>query len=198
MNTNLSLDEIRKKVKRIEKPFLKQLPYKWIDDIPYENYDGVNVNLEMKEGGDVIRIRQLKKVGKDGSGTYLYWGYIYNTSDEENEEIKDLDKEAYPVCFESFKKLADIAKDKDMDEIESLLMFLSYESNFKRSNTVNYIGHLVAEKKETKKEIITEYRAIKNQRSKSPAIQKQIEKIQRDYIQNSLNTDDRKDEEDAR
>lgn len=197
MHTNVRLDEVQKRIERFNNPYLKQLPYTWIENKPLENYDGINLSIE-KNTGNILRLRNVKKVGKDGSGTYLYWGYMYNSFEETNPEIKDLDKGAVPVCFELYKRLEDIAKEKNEDETIALLTFLSNPDNFKKSNTVKYIGHFFKKTIENKKEIIEEYRASTEKNSNSPTIQKQIEKIQRDYIQNSFNTDDRKDQEDAR
>ena len=191
MHTNVVLGDIQKKIKRINNPYLKKLKNTEVDKKIYENYDGINTSLDEtnKHSGDILRIRQLEKVGKNGSGTYLYWGYIYNTDEEENLELKDLDKYAVPVCFESYKKLEDMAKDKDQDEIYAFLDFLSNPSNFKKSNTVKYIGHFFKKTIETKKEIIEEFKAYTEPRSTSLAIQLRIEKIQKDYLENHDNSD---------
>lgn len=183
MYTNVRLDEVQKKLEKLNNPYLKQLKYTWIEDKPFENYDGVNMSVE-KNTGDTLRIRQLKKVGKDGSGTYLYCGYIYNASNEKDAEIKDLEKNAVPVCFESYKKLEDIAKDNNLNEIKAVLQLLSEPKNFEKFKTVRYIGHLYTKTKTNEKGEKEEKLKISRYLvSDSPAIQKQIEKLQKEYAQ---------------
>ena len=120
-----------------------------IDNVLCENYDGVNLNLESENSGDIIRIRNLRMVseeiikGKDGKTikkvSYLYSGYIYNTPDENDREITDLDKEAYPICFESSRKLEIMVKNNIKREIKNFLEFLSKQENFEREDTIKYI-----------------------------------------------------------
>ena len=198
MYTNVSLDEIQKKVKRLTNPFLKQLPYTWNEDIPYENYNGVNMTVN-KNGGEILKIRKLQKVGKDGSGTYLYWGYIYNTPEETDNDIEDLDKYAFPVCFESYRRLTDISKDGDIQEIGALLKMLSREENFKKNNTIKYVGHLFKKYKRNEKgELEARVKYKRHLVSDSLAIQKQIEKLQREYKEKLTDIDNRTDNANAR
>ena len=191
MHTNVKLGDIQKKVKRLNNPYLNQLGYTWEGKKPLENYNGVNTSLEEtnKNSGDVLRIRKLVKVGKDGSGTYLYWGYIYNTSEENDPEIKDLDKYAVPVCFESYKRLEDIAKDNDEDEVRAFLDFMSRTSNFEKTNTVKYIGYIYKKTIETETEIIDQFMEYSGEESESSAIRARIKEIQSDYLYKKNNPD---------
>ena len=181
MHTQVETSEVQKKLELLNNPFLKRKEDTVVNEKSFENYDGVNMAIE-NNTGDIIRVRQLKKLGRDGSGTYLYFGYIYNAYNEKSKEIVDLDKYAMPVCFETYKKLEDIANDNNKNEIIALLHLLSEPKNFEKYHTVRYIGHLY--EKEIPNEEGKKVKKLKISRhlvSDSPAIQKQIELLQRDY-----------------
>ena len=182
--SEMFLDEIQKKARRIDNVSFNKLENTDIGDISYENYNGVNMDLNNEHGGDVLRIRKLQKVGKevirkaDGKTIkkviYLYSGYIYNTKDENDREITDLDKEAYPVCFETSIKLEDIAKKDIKKEKSSFLKFLSEKENFERKQTVNYIGYFYLKFIKDGDGIIEECWYSKGKISSSPTIQRKI------------------------
>lgn len=186
------LDEVQKRAKRIDNLFLKKIQDTLIDNVLCENYDGVNLNLESENSGDIIRIRNLRMVseeiikGKDGKTikkvSYLYSGYIYNTPDENDREITDLDKEAYPICFESSRKLEIMVKNNIKREIKNFLEFLSKQENFEREDTIKYIGHFYTKFKEDLDGIMVRCWYTQDKQSTSPTIQREIEKIQKDYL----------------
>ena len=103
------------------------------------DYDGINVR-----NGDILKIRQLEKVGKDENGTYLYSGYIQSTF--EKDEAERLGNEVpygIPVCFATDMRVEDIVHKQDIQEVYSLLTMLSAEDNFRNNNGIlNYIGKL--------------------------------------------------------
>ena len=193
------LDEVQKRAKRIDDLFLKKIQDTLIDNVLCENYDGVNLNLESENSGDIIRIRNLRMVseeiikGKDGKTikkvSYLYSGYIYNTPDENDREITDLDKEAYPICFESSRKLEIMVKNNIKREIKNFLEFLSKQENFERGETINYIGHYYTKFKEDLDGIMVRCWYTQDKQSTSPTIQKEIERIQKEYLNKKGNLD---------
>lgn len=129
------------------------------------SYDGVNFVT-----GQVLRIRGLNHIGKDGSGTHLYSGYIYNT---ENKDDADLSIEwiaqmngAARVCFELPKSLLDIVKEGNLDEIKQVLQLLSDKRNFGETDKLKYIGG-----------IDNDWQITRNKKSSSPAIQRIIQKL---------------------
>ena len=129
----------------------------------YSNYDGINVNT-----GDILRIRQVDKIGKDGSGTYLYSAYIDNIANDYDVEIFDEEPMGIPVCFELPKSLENIINSGDVNEINKVLQLLSVENI--NPNQLNYIG-----------EIDKNGKIERNSQSSSPAIQKHIAKMKKDF-----------------
>ena len=133
----------------------------------YVNYNGINVNT-----GDILRIRNVNKVGKDGDGTYLYSAHIYNTPNLNDDE--KVDKNGTPrgfyVCFELQKRLEDIVKDDNTEEVEKVLQLLSNERNFHDSDKLRYIG-------EIDKNGQVNYR----EESSSNAIRMKIEEMKKEY-----------------
>ena len=143
--------------RRAQNPYLKRTnKYVMQDGTEYkafEEYDGVDI-LEGRNKGNIIRLRKLEKVGKDGSGTYLYSGYISNTPNEYDVELTNGKMQA--ICFEIYARLEDIVKaieendkkpqiekDKSIEfEKNALLEFFSNPQNFKNPDKLNYIGHL--------------------------------------------------------
>ena len=133
----------QKTQERVQNPYLtctdKYVKQDGADYKTFEEYDGINIS-QGENRGNILRIRKLEKVGKDGSGTYLYSGYMYNTPNEYDVELTNRQMPA--VCFELYRRLEDIAKDKNSMEINAVLEFLSNPENFKDTNKLNYIGHL--------------------------------------------------------
>lgn len=103
------------------------------------DYNGINVR-----NGDILKIRQLEKVGKDENGTYLYSGYIQSVFDkDEYESLGDETPLGIPVCFATDMRVEDIVHKQDIQEVYSLLTMLSAEDNFRNNNGIlNYIGKL--------------------------------------------------------
>lgn len=133
----------------------------------YDNYDGVDLTT-----GDILRIRKVDKVGKDGSGTYLYSAYLNRTPNEDDVEMFDVeDPMGYPVCFELPRRLADIVKEGNISEITQVLTMLSDERNFQDMEQLTYIG-----------EIDKDGQVNRREESLSSAIQLRIEAMQREYV----------------
>lgn len=133
----------------------------------YSNYDGVNVNT-----GDILRIRKVDKVGKDGSGTYLYSAYIYNTPNDHDCEYLSDTPMGVAVCFELQKRLEDIAKDGDINEVRKVLELLSDSRNFENPEQLSYIGEIDKDGMINRREM-----------SLSSAIRNVITKMQREFTE---------------
>lgn len=102
----------------------------------YMDYDGIDL-----VGGDVLRIRKVDKIGKDGSGTYLYSAYLNKTPNEYDVEFLSEEEPAgYPVCFTLEKRLEDIVREGKTQEINTLLSLLSNSRNFENNEQLVYIG----------------------------------------------------------
>lgn len=129
----------------------------------YENYDGVDLIT-----GDILRLRKVDKIGKDGSGTYLYSAYLSKTENEYDVEFLD-DSTGYPVCFEMSKRLSDIDS-KNTQELFSILTMFSDPRNFENQEQLTYIGEF------DKKGQIN-----RNKQSSSNAIRLKIQSMQKEY-----------------
>ena len=130
--------EQQKRLQEVERrkrdAFLRQIPSS-ING--YEEYNGRNI-----ENGDVLKLRQIQKVGKDKLGNYLYSGYIQSTENEYDEERLDNEEPfGFPVCFELPERLSDIVTRQDPKEIDRVLELFSDRQNFK-SNDLQYIGNI--------------------------------------------------------
>lgn len=101
----------RKKQARLSNPFL----------IGKENsgYDGVDLNT-----GNILRIRNLNKIGKDELGTYLYTAYINSVSSQNEVEILSGEVGSF-VCFTLNNRIEDIVNGKNPQEITNLLRLFS-------------------------------------------------------------------------
>lgn len=122
--------------KRLENPYLRKTGQYRIDGKIYEDYDGINTQT-----GDILRIRKLDKIGKDGSGTYLYQGYINSTPNEDDAEILDRGKPmGIPVCFDLPKRFSDIEKTNNPQEIQKILQLLSSVDKYANHEQLIYIG----------------------------------------------------------
>ena len=124
--------------KRLNKPYLK-LTTKGTtpSNKKIEEYEGVNVSYGNNRG-DILRIIGLEKIGRDGSGTYLYSGHLQNAHNPDDAYIFDYDTlDSYggmtPVCFELYRSLEDIVKEQNPKEIIELLKFLSNPQNFRNN-----------------------------------------------------------------
>lgn len=121
--------------KRRENPYLRKVGQYKIDGKTYEDYDGINV-----ETGDILRIRRLDKVGKDGSGTYLYQGYVHSTPNEDDVEFLDKALMGTPVCFDLPKRFSDIEIANNPEEIRTILELLSNADKYSNREGLSYIG----------------------------------------------------------
>ena len=144
------------------------------------NYDGINVS-DGDERGYILRIRQLENRGIDGSGTYLYSGYICSTGDESDVEFNDY-RTSTAVCFELYRSLENIVEDNNPQEIQNVLNFLSNPNNFKNNDKLNYIGHLdrvteIQPNGEIKRTVVERRLGESN----SPAIAAQIKIMQQEF-----------------
>lgn len=121
----------------------RKLQYRGKDQSLYQEYDGVNIS-----NGEILKLRQLNKVGKDEETgtTYLYTGYIQSTGHDYDVELISKDKSPIgmvPVCFTSDKKIDEIVAQNNQREIYSLLSLLSNKENYENNNGfLNYIGSI--------------------------------------------------------
>ena len=86
------------------------------------DYSGINVNT-----GEILRIMNTSKIGKDATGTYLYTARIYNTQNTEDADMLGI---GYNVCFELNRRLEDIVDANNPEEKKKVLELLSYKENF--------------------------------------------------------------------
>ena len=120
------------KNERLENPFLGG---------DSEKLNGVNIN-----DGNILRIRRLNKVGKDENGVYLYTSYIDSVFKQDEPEVLNPNQEALGkyVCFATNRRVEDIVKKQNPEEIRSLLQLLSLENNMNHqpNGCLNFIGSL--------------------------------------------------------
>ena len=121
--------------KRMENPYLRKVRQYKINGKTYEDYDGINIQT-----GDILRIRRLDKVGKDGDGTYLYQGYVHSTPNEDDVEFLDKALMGIPVCFDLPKRFSDIEMDNNPEEIRKILELLSDAGKYSSRKGLSYIG----------------------------------------------------------
>lgn len=121
--------------RRIENPYLRKVRQYKIGGKTYEDYDGINIQT-----GDILRIRRLDKVGKDGSGTYLYQGYVHSTPNQDDVEFLDKAVMGIPVCFDLPKRFSDIEMDNNPEEIRKILELLSDAEKYSNREGLSYIG----------------------------------------------------------
>ena len=132
-----NIEEINsKRTSRMQNPWIQQIATIIKEGRQLENYDGVNINT-----GDILKLRNVDKIGKDGSGTYLYQGNLTFTLDRNDVEILGTQLRNL-VCFELDERLSDIVARNNPQEISNLLAFLSDRQNTEKPNELNYIGKL--------------------------------------------------------
>lgn len=152
---------------RKQNPALKRRILPKYEGKNLENYDGVNLDT-----GDIMRLRKVHKIGKDGSGTYLYSAYLDCVANNDIGEQLYEEPVGCAVCFELEKKLEDIAKGNDMLEIRKVLELFSASENFKAPEVLRYIGKLDSNGN-----------ISRNVTSTSRAIRTRIESMQREFIE---------------
>ena len=166
---------------RLDNPYFNNVgKYEAQDGKVYEQYDGINIS-EGDNKGNILRIRNLEKIGKDGSGTYLYSGYINNTPNEDDVEYAD-NLGSVAVCFALYRRLEDIANDRNPEETKSILEFLSNPENFKNPDKLNYIGHFKSDFEIMNNgELKRKYVVTKDLDNSSSAIATRVKAMQRNY-----------------
>lgn len=151
-----------------------------IDGKMYSDYDGIDVDK-----GDILRIRKVDKLGKDGSGTYLYSAYLNTTPNEYDvESLEKGEPGGYPVCFTLEKRLEDIVKEGNIEEISTLLNLLSNPGNFENSEQLAYIGGIDKNGEIIYPTYVEQYHSYRNDRGlqfSSDAIKVKIQSMQQEY-----------------
>lgn len=135
-------DELKKS--RMQNPFLNRIDNS-MDQTGkmYNNFNGVNINT-----GDILRIRNLDKLGKDENGNNLYQAFIANTSREDFRVFNNdyIGGNYVPICFTSKKEIEDIVAQQDNYDINSVLELFSQPQIFNEEccpdDQLNYIGSL--------------------------------------------------------
>lgn len=135
--TNNRLNEIIKS--RILNPYFVDKGKRIENGQILYNYNGINLN-----NGNILKIRNLKKVGKDRNGTYLYAGYLQSVFKEEAAEKLSGEPLGAYICFETKKRVEDIVKDQDPKEIMQLLFLLTLKNQMEYQNNgeLNFIGSI--------------------------------------------------------
>lgn len=155
---------------RLNNPYFKMLKSSKVNGQELCNYNGINIRT-----GDILKIRQLQKVGKDGSETYLYAGYAQNVSSESSVEKLSGEPLGAYICFETKKRIEDIASEQNLQDVNSLLELLSLD-NYQNNGSLNYIGS------------IDEYgRISRTAMPNSSAIRNQVIKMQKNYADRKRN-----------
>lgn len=157
--------EAQEKESRKSQPSLKKDPYP-LDRTNYPDYTGVDMNT-----GDILRVRHVDKIGKDGSGTYLYSAYLARKANKYDVEYADVEEGPYSfVCFELQKRLEDIVREQKQQEITTLLELLSDDRAFENKDKLTYLG-----------EIDRAGQVNRREKSTSNAIQTRIEFMKKQY-----------------
>ena len=85
-------------------------------------YNGVNM-----KNGDILRMRYIDKVGKDKKGTYLYTARVDSTPSESDAEILDEELFGQPICFTTDKKIENILKEYNVEQLKNFLRLVSFD-----------------------------------------------------------------------
>lgn len=126
----------RDRAQRKSNPYLTSLGSYTPSGKTYTDYDGIDTVK-----GDFLRLRQVDKVCKDSSGTYLYSAYVDRTSSSMNVEfLGEHEPVGSFVCFTLPGRLEDIVKSGDQTRITQVLDLLSDPRNFENEGHLTYIG----------------------------------------------------------
>ena len=119
------------KQQRIQNPYLEP------KDNSLRNFDGINMY-----NGEILRLRQMNKIGKDDNGTYLYTGYVQSTPNEHDVEYLNQNGKPMgrPVCFATDKKIEEIMQSNNPNDLINFLSMLSNEQN--DNGYLNYVGKI--------------------------------------------------------
>lgn len=102
----------------------------------YTDYDGTDMIT-----GDILRLRQVDKVCKDSSGTYLYSAYIDKAQHNFDAVfLGESEPAGCYVCFTLPGRLEDIVKSGDKTKITQVLELLSDSRNFQNEGHLTYVG----------------------------------------------------------
>ena len=138
INRNTDLE----RQQRLNNPFLTDMG-RSVRNPELLNYNGVNLT-----NGDILKLRNLNKVGKDENGVYLYQGFIDSSMDNSSKIGGDnyIGGNYVPICFTTTKKIEDIVRSQNINEINSMLSMLSnpqiFMEQYCSKKQMNYIGHL--------------------------------------------------------
>ncbi len=144
------------------------------------DYEGINTS-DSELRGYIIRLQNVEKIGKDGSGTYLYSGRIENTSDIDNAQIF-YDFSCNNICFELYGRLDDIMNSGNPKEINALLKFFSNPKSDNDNRELKYIGGL--------EKIDGEMVEFRGEEPLSSAIAYKVKGMQKEYKDKMQNMDD--------
>ena len=124
---------------RKSNPYLQEVRKNKVDGKSYWDYNGINLQT-----GEILKIRQLDKIGKiKDLGIYLYMGYVNSTPNEyDTERFEEGRPDGIPVCFELPKRFSDIAREQRPQEIRSVLELLSNARNYSRDEGLVYLGEI--------------------------------------------------------
>lgn len=159
--------QVKTRKERIDNAYFRKIEGMNLKGKSYSAYNGVSLMT-----GDILRLRQLEKVGKDGSGTYLYAGYLDCTANEHDVEILQGQPMGRYICFETKKRIEDVVNNGTYEEVMQVLSLLSLpnKSDFTDNGTLNYIGS-----------INENGQVVREENSNSPAIRAKIEEMKRTY-----------------
>lgn len=158
------MEEIKQE--RLENLYLEKINVSEIDGRKYEDYDGINTKT-----GEILRIRRLDKVGKDGEGMYLYQGYVYSTMNKDDVEILGKGRPmGAPVCFELPARMSDIEASRDSEYMKKVLDLISRDDNEIDYKHLTYIGGIDKEGNVTRDGV-----------SNSKAIRATVEKLKENF-----------------
>ena len=130
---------------KIKQEFQDRIENPWIKGGKTKNsgefYDGVNLN-----NGEILRLRNVRKIAKDTTGRYIYTARIDSTPNKDDVELLS-GEIGYPVVFTVPFRLNDIinteydVKYKKQLEMALLRIFSKvFESNIDLSNGIYDIG----------------------------------------------------------
>ena len=139
------------------------------DNLPNQ----IRISAKIHEIGLILDFLENKNVEntEDGSGTYLYSAYIKNAENESDVEFLDgQNPDGYAVCFELQKRLEDIVRTGNLQEITQVLTLLSDARNFQDMRQLTYIGEVDKNGQVNRKE-----------KSSSSAIQSRIEVMKQEF-----------------
>ena len=195
--------EYLKREERVKNYYLKQISHGFKDEgNMYEEFEGINIS-QGDNRGKILKIidLELEKIDKDGSGAYLYSGFIGNFL--EDGEVTEFDywnminnsRRLVPVCFEIYRDLGEIVRNGDKEEIKAVLEFLSDPKNFIDHKRLKYLGQLELKTEGNKfGEIVRKTVIHRRTYSNSPVIDAKIDMMQKAYAIKKENVEYKEEE----